>query len=109
MGSLYQTESFVTACISLVRSQTNRDGANSRRVRNHEKKNQEMLFADWAQYYEAFFVPGQEPAFAWPSGNGPVRVSSLKPFVAPFLPTRATAPGSPRMSSPRMTEQALFF
>ena len=38
MGSLYQTESFVTACISLVRSQTNRDGVNSRRVRNHEKK-----------------------------------------------------------------------
>ena len=38
MGSLHQTESFVTACISLVRSETNRDGVNSRRVRNHEKK-----------------------------------------------------------------------
>ena len=38
MGSLDQTESFETASISLVRSQTNRDGANSRRVRNHEKK-----------------------------------------------------------------------
>ena len=38
MGSLYQTESFVTACISLVRSQTNFDGANSRRVRNHQLK-----------------------------------------------------------------------
>ena len=73
------------------------------------KKNQEMLFADWVQYYKAFFVPSQEPAFAWPSGNCPVRVSCLKPFVAPFLPARATAPGSPRMSSPRMAEQALFF
>ena len=51
MGSLDQTESFETASISLVRSQTNRDGANSRRVRNHEKKKKkEMLFADWAQY-----------------------------------------------------------
>ena len=26
------------------------------------KKNQGMLFADWAQYYKAFFVPSQEPA-----------------------------------------------
>ena len=73
------------------------------------KKNQEMLFADWAQYCKAFFVPSQEPAFAWPPGNGPVRVSCLKPFVALFLPTRLTAPGSPRMSSPKMTEQTLFF
>ena len=61
MESLYQTESFVTACISLVRTQTNRDGVNSRRVRTHEKKSG-MLFADWAQYYKAFFVPSQEPA-----------------------------------------------
>ena len=98
MGSLDQTESFETASISLVRSQTNRDGANSRRVRNHEKKTG-----------DAVRRLGTILAFAWPSGNGPVRVSCLKPFVAPFLPTWLTAPGSPRMSSPRMTEQTLFF
>ena len=98
MGSLDQTGSFETASISLVRSQTNRDGANSRRVRNHEKKTG-----------DAVRRLGTILAFAWPSGNGPVRVSCLKPFVAPFLPTRLTAPGSPRMSSPRMTEQTLFF
>ena len=28
------------------------------------KRTQEMLFADWAQYLKAFFVPNQEPAFA---------------------------------------------
>ena len=57
------------------------------------KRTQEMLFADWAQQYKAFFVPNQEPTFAWPFGNGPVRVGTqelfrlcLKTFVAPFLP-----------------------
>ena len=51
-------------------------------------------------------MPNQEPAFAWLFGNGPVRVGTqglfrlyLKTFVAPFLPARLTAPGSPRMSS----------
>ena len=50
-------------------------------------------------------MPNQEPAFTWPFGNGPVRVGTqglfrlfLKTFVAPFLPARLTAPGSPRMS-----------
>ena len=68
------------------------------------KRTQEKLFADWAQWYKAFFVPNQEPAFTWPFGNGPVRVGTqvffrphLKTFVAPFLPARLTAPGSPRM------------
>ena len=49
-------------------------------------------------------MPNQEPAFAWPFGNGPVRVGTqglfrlcLTTFVAPFLPALLTAPGSPRM------------
>ena len=49
-------------------------------------------------------MPNQEPVFAWPYGNGPVRVGTqglfhlcLKTFVAPFLPARLTGPGSPRM------------
>ena len=42
-------------------------------------------------------MPNQEPAFAWPFGNGPVRVGTqglfrpcLKTFVAPFLLARLT-------------------
>ena len=49
-------------------------------------------------------MPNQEPAFAWPFGNGLVRVGTqglfhpcLKTFVATFLPARLTAPGSPRI------------
>ena len=51
-------------------------------------------------------MPNQEPAIAWPFRNGPVRVVTqglfrlcLKTFVAPFLPARLTAPGSPRMEN----------
>ena len=68
------------------------------------KRTQEKLFADWTQYYKAFFVPNQEPESAWIFGNNSVRVGTqglfrpyLKTFVPPFLPTRLTAPGSPRM------------
>ena len=75
----------------------------SRRVGTHEK-NSGKLFIDWAQLFKAFFVPNQEPAFAWPFGNGPMRVGTqglfrpcLKTFVAPFLPAWLTAPGLQRM------------
>ena len=49
-------------------------------------------------------MPNQERASAWMFGNSSVRVGTqglfrlyLKTFVPPFLPTRLTAPGSPRM------------
>ena len=74
MGSLYQTGSFVTACISLVRSQTNRDGANSRRLRNHVKKSGDAVHRLGTILQSIFCAQSTEPAFAWPSGNGPVRV-----------------------------------
>ena len=68
------------------------------------KGTQEKLFADWGQWYKAFFVPNQDPASAWIFGNSSVRVGTqglfhqyLKTFVPPFLLTRLTAPGSPRM------------
>ena len=75
-------------------------------VYEHTRRTHWDVFADWAQYkYKAFFVPNQEPASAWIFGNGLVRVSTqglfrlyLKTFVQPFLPTRLTAPGSPRMA-----------
>ena len=59
-------------------------------------------------------MPNQEPAFAWPFGNGPVRVGTqglfrlcLKTFVEPFLPARLTAPGSPRMPSKKLLRNCL--
>ena len=68
------------------------------------KRTQEKLFADWAQLHKAFFVPNQKPASAWIFGNSSERVGTrglfrpyLKTFLPPFLPTRLTAPGSPRM------------
>ena len=75
------------------------------------KRTQEKLFADWAQQYKAIFVPNQQPASAWIFGNSSVRVSTqglvrpcLKTFVPPFLPTRLTAPGSPRMRQSKILD-----
>ena len=83
-------------------SQTSRDRVNSRRVRTHKKNSGDAVRRLGA--HKAFFVPNQEPEFAWPFGNGPARVGTqglfrlcLKTFVAPFLPSRLTTPGSPRM------------
>ena len=60
---------------------------------------------------QTLFVPNQEPASAWIFGNSSVRVGTqglfcpyLKTFVPPFLPTRLTAPGSPRMGGIRLSE-----
>ena len=51
-----------------------------------------------------FFVPNQEPALAWPFGNGPVRVGTqglfrlcLKTLSPLFSLSDWPAPGSPRM------------
>ena len=78
-------------------------------VYEHMKRTQEMLFADWAQSYKGF-VPNQEPASVWIFGNASLRVGTqglirpyLKTFVTPFLSTRLTAPGSPRMHGSRCT------
>ena len=60
-------------------------------------------------------MPNQEPVFAWPSGNGPVRVGAqglfrlcLKTFVAPFLQARLTAPGSPSRDGFERHHQSLL-
>ena len=45
MESLYQTESFLTACISLVYEQDKSIAI----MYELTKRTQEMLFADWAQ------------------------------------------------------------
>ena len=78
-------------------SQTSRDRVNSRRVRTHKKNSGDAVRRLGA--HKAFFVPNQEPAFAWPFGNGLVRVGTqglfrlcLKTFVVPFLPARLTPP-----------------
>ena len=57
-------------------------------------------------------MPNQEPAFAWPFGNGLFRFSTqalfcpcLKTFIAPFLPAWLTAPGSLRMVATQLDIQ----
>ena len=61
-------------------------------------------------------MPSQEPVFAWPFGNGPVRVGTqglfrpcLKTSVAPFLPAWLTAPGSSRMWLGQRLSKNLFW
>ena len=56
----------------------------------------------------------QEPTSAWIFGNSSVRVGTqrlfrpyLKTFVPPFLPTRLTAPGSPRMLAVKLSSKRL--
>ena len=78
---------------------------NSHCVRTHEKNSESAVCRlDTIIQIKAFFVPNQEPAFGGLFGNGLVRVGTqglfrpcLKTFVAVFLPTRLTAPGSLRM------------
>ena len=88
-------------------SQTSRDRVNSRRVRTHEKNSGDAV-CRLGTIIQSIFLPNQEQAFAWPFGNGLVRVGTqwlfrlcLKTFVAPFNPARLTAPGSPRMGVAR--------
>ena len=84
-------------------SQTSRDRVNSRHVRTHEKNSGDAV--RWlGTIIQSIFCAQSGKAFAWLFGNGPVRVSTqglfrlcLKTFVAPFLPARLTATGSPRM------------
>ena len=45
---------------------------NSRRARTHKKNSGDAVRRLGA--HKAFFVPNQEPTFAWPFGNGPARV-----------------------------------
>ena len=72
-------------------------------VRSHEKNSGETV-RRLGTIMQSIFVPNQAPASAWIFGNSSVRVGTqglfcpyLKTFVPPFLPTRLTAPGSPRM------------
>ena len=85
----------------------------SRRVRTHEKNSGETVHRLGSIYNtKHFFVPNKEPAFAWIFGNSSVRVGTqglfrpyLKTFDAPFLRTRLTAPGSPRMVKSQKTPE----
>ena len=73
-------------------SQTSRDRVNSRRVRTHEKN-----LGDAVRRLGTII----QSSFCAQSGasnrlKGLFRLC-LKTFVAPYLPARMTAPGSPRM------------
>ena len=54
---------------------------------------------DWAEKIPCIILPNQEPIFAKPFGNGPVRLGTqgffrpfLKTFVAPFRPPPTDCP-----------------
>ena len=86
-------------------SQTGRDRNNSRRVRTHEENSGETV-RRLGTIIQNIFCAQSGDSIRLTSGNGPVRVGTkglfrlyLKCFVAPFLPARLTAPGSPRMHS----------
>ena len=75
-------------------------------VYEHTKRTQEMCSPIGHNSTKHFLCPIRSWASAWIFWNGPVRVGTqglfrpyLKTFVAHFLPTRLTAPGSPRMRS----------
>ena len=105
MGILYQTESFLPACISLVHKlqYTSRDRDNSRHVRTHEKNSLRCVRRLGTIIQSIFCAQSRAGIrlkfWKW-SGESryPAALSSvIKTFVPPFLPTRLTAPGSPRM------------
>ena len=94
MGILYQTESFLTACIY-------RD--NSRHVRTHEE-NLLRCVRRLGTIIQSIFCAQSGAGIRlnfwkwsvesrYPGALSPV----IETFVPPFLPTRLTAPGSPRM------------
>ena len=56
-------------------SQTSRDRVNSGRVQTHQKNSGDAV-RRLGTIIHSIFVPNQEPAFAWPFGNGPVRVGT---------------------------------
>ena len=66
------------------------------RVRTHEKNSGDAV-RRLGTIIQTIFVPNQEPAFAIPFGNGPLRFGTqglfrpcLNTFVASFLPARST-------------------
>ena len=105
MGILYQTESFLTVCISLGHKlqQTSRDWDNSRHVRTHENNSlrcvrrlgtiiQSIFCAQSGADIRLNFWKWSIES-RYPGALSPV----MKTFIPPFLPAWLTAPGSPRM------------
>ena len=73
-------------------SQTSGDRVNSRRLRTNEKNSGDAV-RRLGPIKQSIFCAQSGATFAWPFGNGPVRVGTqglfrlcLKTFVAPFLP-----------------------
>ena len=103
MGILNQSDSFLTACISLVHEL---DKPWSRRYPSctNTRKGLIELCSPIGHNIQSIFCSHSGAGIRLNFGNGPVRVGTqgllcpyLKTFVPPFLLTRLTAPGSPRM------------
>ena len=76
-------------------------GTHPRRPRGSQSEAGEMRIPapDWAEKIPCIILPNQEPVFAKPFGNGPVRLGTqgffrpfLKTFVAPFRPPPTDCP-----------------
>ena len=82
-------------------SQTSRDRVNSGRVRTHEKNSGEAVRRLGTIIQSIFWASIRLTVWKWSGESRYPRVFPpvLKTFVAPFLPARLTAPGSPRMRS----------
>ena len=84
-------------------SQTSRDRINSRRVRTHEKNSGDAVRRLGSIIQSIFCAQsGASNRLTVWKWSGQSRYPGLfrlclKTFVAPFLPARLTAPGSPRM------------
>ena len=89
-------------------SQTSRDRVNSRHVRTHKKNS-----GDAVRRYKAFSVPNQNPVFAWPFGNGPVRVGTqghFRPCVKNFRRAFSSGPTDcPWVSEDAKSEEKWMF
>ena len=66
---------------------------------DHFQTASRILAPDWAEKIPCIILPNQEPVFAKPFGNGPVRLGTqgffrpfLKTFVAPFRPPPTDCP-----------------
>ena len=109
MGILYQTESFLTACMSLVHKLDKPWSRQWPSFTNTRKELIEMCSPIGHNSTKHFLCPIRSRLrlnfWKWsgesryPGALSPV----MKTFVPPFLPTRMTAPGSPRMQAGRIS------
>ena len=115
MGILYQTESFLSACISLVHEPDKPCSRQQPSCTNTRKELRRCVYR-LGTIIQCIFCAQSGASIRlnfwkwsgesrYPGALSPV----MKTFVPPFLPTRLTAPGSPRMVIGGRAENRLFY